>query len=190
MNTLLISGSPRKGNTEYILKTIFDSIKEDKDIILLRELDLKHCDGCLTCDESNKCHIKDDMQNLYEKLIQADIIVLGTPNYFNNVSGLLKDFIDRTNPFYQTDKLKGKKLINVVVGDMGEEECEKVVSNVLNSFKGAHQLELLGSYCFKGLATDDIKNNKELEEQKGSSDQKKGIKEKIKEITEKITSFS
>jgi len=159
MKTLFISGSPRKGNTEFILNKICKSIKGKKELVLLRNKNIKHCAGCLYCDEHKKCAIQDDMQELYGKVQQADLIVIGTPNYFDNVPGLMKDFIDRTNPFYETDKLKGKKLITIVVGGGAIKNSKRVGEQALKYFYKAHQLKLAGSYYFQALHLGEVENN-------------------------------
>jgi len=173
---LFISGSPRKGNTEFILTKIFGAVEGERELILLREKNIKHCLGCLSCSKTKKCAIVDDMADICAKIENADIIVLGTPNYYDNVSGLFKDFIDRTNPFYETGKLKGKKVVVIVVGS-GEIEVTKFVTDqIIKNFTEAHEMNLIDSYCFKALAGNEIENNPEAIEQ-------------INKITEKIKSY-
>ncbi len=136
VKTILISGSPRNGKTESILKEM------DGELILLRNLKIKHCTGCLTCEKTHKCVIQDDMQALYPKLENADVIVIGTPNYFENVPGILKDFIDRTCPQSFSEKLKGKKLMPIIVGEMAIEFQKRVTKNALECFARAHNMIL------------------------------------------------
>ena len=172
---LIISGSPRSGNTEFILKKIFEALPEEKELILLREKSINHCKGCLSCDKLKKCVQQDDMQPIYPKTQSADILIIGSPNYFNNVSGLLKDFIDRTAPLFYEDEisaLKGKKVFFVVVGG-GEVENSQPVIEVLQDFAQIHGIKTIGSHCFKAQNVNDAaKNPKTLEE----------IKKIIKEI--------
>ncbi|MBI5765956.1 flavodoxin family protein [Candidatus Falkowbacteria bacterium] len=61
MKYLLIAGSPRQGNTNYILEKIFSEIDGEKDILYLREKNINHGLGCLVCDETNKCVQKDEL---------------------------------------------------------------------------------------------------------------------------------
>jgi multimeric flavodoxin WrbA len=171
MKVLIISGSPRNGNTEFVLKSVYDSLNINKEIILLRELNIKRCSGCLYCDEHKKCSIKDDMQNIYSKIEEADIIILGSPNYFDNVSGLMKDFMDRTNPFYETDKLEGKSVYAVVVGG-GKLKNHERVAGFIKLFSEAHKMKYIGCKCFKALKYDELKN--------------KNIENEIKEIISEI----
>lgn len=159
MKTLLISGSPRKGNTEFILNKIYKSIMGKKELVLLRNKNIKHCAGCLYCDKHKKCAIRDDMQGIYGKLQKADIIVLGTPNYYDNVPGLLKDFIDRLNPFYKTDKLKGKKLITIVVGGGAIKNSKMMGEQALKNFYDLQEFKLIGSYYFQALNLKEVENN-------------------------------
>jgi multimeric flavodoxin WrbA len=156
---LFISGSPRKGNTEFILNKIYNSIDSEKEIVLLRNENINQCAGCLYCDKHKKCIIKDDMQEVYEKMIKADIFIIGTPNYYDNVPGLLKNFIDRTNPFYETDKIKKKKLINIIVGGGSTKNSKRVEEHALKYFYDCHKLDLAGSFFFQALGPRDIEKN-------------------------------
>lgn len=165
MKTLLISGSPRAGNTEFVLQQIHDQIKTDKQLILLRNKNIKHCQGCLACDVTNKCIQDDDMREIYKQLEQADLFVIATPNYFENVSGLLKNFIDRTNPFYGTDKLKDKKVIYIVTGQTKEKHCQKVFDNAFKIFTFTHKLDDIGHFCSQAEKINDLKNNPDSEKQ-------------------------
>lgn len=162
LNFLLISGSPRIGNCEYILKKVYDGIKsKNKELVLLRNKNIKHCLGCLTCSKNKKtCVTKDDMQELYKKIEWADVIVIATPNYYDNVSGLLKDFIDRTNPYYETDGLKGKKVVEIIVGGGSEVHSKRVAKESLKHFTRAHNLDVAEIYCFSALGPVDVKNDK------------------------------
>ncbi|MFA5078011.1 MAG: flavodoxin family protein [Dehalococcoidia bacterium] len=125
MKLLIVCGSPRNGNTEWMLKSLQGLALEDgaeAELILLRKLDIKMCNGCLACEAGGKkrkglCSIKDDMQSIYPKLMQADAIVFGTPVYFEMVSGLLKNFMDRTCPVWP--RLEDKRFAGVAVAEEG-----------------------------------------------------------------------
>lgn len=156
---LLISGSPRKGNTDFVLATIFNKIIKEKELILLREKNIKHCIGCLSCHNKPECVIRDDMTEIRDKMIRADILVVGTPNYFDNVSGLLKDFIDRTHPFYKAESLRGKKLILVMVGGGKIEGSHEYLKHSTEGFMKYLKLDLVNLYCFQALDQNDIKQN-------------------------------
>lgn len=108
MYILGIVGSARKGgNTDTVVDAILTSSKEcgaQVEKIYLSDLDFKGCIGCGSCEKDMKCILKDDMQEVYSKINKADGLVLGSPTYFYNVSGLMKMFIDRLYAYEIFDK--------------------------------------------------------------------------------------
>ena len=133
MKVIGICGSPRKGNTEWMLGRLLEEVAQsgvETELVLLRELDIKGCDGCLGCEvggteRKGRCRIQDDMQGIYPRLLEADAWVLGTPVYFELLSGLLKNFMDRTCPIWP--KLEGKPVAGIAVA---EEGIGKAVDNL------------------------------------------------------------
>jgi len=125
MKVIGVCGSPRKGNTEWMLSRLLDEIKQcgaEAELLLLRKMDVKMCRGCLTCEKGGKerqgdCIIKDDMAALYPRLISADAIVLATPGYMEMLSGLLKVFLDRTCAIWP--RLEGKRIAGLAVAEEG-----------------------------------------------------------------------
>lgn len=125
MRVIGISGSPRKGNTEWMVGRVLAAAGEagaETELILLRQKDIKLCRGCLTCEVGREqkpgvCVIKDDMAPLLAKMLGADGIVFGTPVYFYLLSALLKNFMDRTVPIWPL--LKGKPAAGVAVAEDG-----------------------------------------------------------------------
>ena len=131
-----IVGSPRKGNTETMVRATLGGAKEagaETEIILLRELELKMCDGCLQCDETGKCHFDDAMNELNERLSEADGFLIGTPARGSLLSGNLKVFLDRTNPLAVPERLKGKVAGIIVVGQSPEDEKEQSIRKAAES---------------------------------------------------------
>ena len=63
--------------------------------IMLNKLTIRPCQACETCKRSLRCRLDDDMQPLYDKLLAADVIVIGTPIYFWSMSAQMKAFVDR-----------------------------------------------------------------------------------------------
>lgn len=128
MYILAINGSHRKGNTEAILKRILDGAKSAGamvELINLREKKIEICRSCMGCENTGTCRIQDDFPRIFEKLARADVLILGSPNYFNNVSGLTKNFIDRMNAHWQDERLEGKKVVLVMPGGYSPESVEK-----------------------------------------------------------------
>lgn len=100
MKLLGLSFSPREmGNTELLLEKVFSGARQlnaETELFRVAGKDIKACDGCGSCFKTGTCHVQDDMQDLYNKLAEADGIVFGTPVYFYNMTAQGKAIIDRT----------------------------------------------------------------------------------------------
>ena len=117
-----LCGSPRKnGNAEWAMEQAlraFEAQGFPTTKTLLSEANIKLCDGSLP--EELEVHpIQDDMRQVEQAMIEADVLVFATPTYFDMVTPQMKNFIDRTDPFYKS--LKGKKALILVVGQADEE---------------------------------------------------------------------
>ena len=103
-NIIIISSSPRTdGNSETLAKAFMNGAIDggnNVELICLRDYNLGYCYGCYACSDSGKCFQKDGMNEIADKLLKADVIVLSTPVYFYTMSGQMKVFIDRLVPVY------------------------------------------------------------------------------------------
>jgi multimeric flavodoxin WrbA len=104
MKVLGIFGSPRRGgNTEALLKEFLRGCREGQaevEEVFLRDLKITPCLEIYACRKDGNCPIRDDMQNLYGKIAEADILVLASPVFFYSVSAQAKAFIDRCQAFW------------------------------------------------------------------------------------------
>jgi len=114
MDIVYISGSPRKNsNTDYLLNVLNSIISGT--MIKLSDYCIESCQACRDCRGKGECVIRDDMQKLIiPKLLKSNVIVLGIPVYFNNVSSQMKLFMDRT--YCLIGLLKNKVGRAIVVG--------------------------------------------------------------------------
>jgi multimeric flavodoxin WrbA len=125
MKILAISCSPRKkGNTVILLTEALKGARQEGAEVELYSVSgktIKPCDGCRTCTEAGKCHIQDDMQELYPKLLAADGIIFGTPVYFYSMAAQAKTIIDRTMVTGHPDMSLANKVggIVAVAGSFG-----------------------------------------------------------------------
>lgn len=161
MNIIAICGSPRKGNTEFILKKLLIKAEEfgaKTELILLREKRIEFCNGCLECDRTGKCVLRDVMQEMYMRLEENDVIIFGSPVYFENVSGMMKNFMDRLVPYCTNKKLIGKKMIVIGVGETGSEMANKVVDK-FNALAESLGLVPFGDMYFRAKEANDIEKD-------------------------------
>ena len=100
MKVLGICASPRgsKSTTRKLVQAALDGAEKSgaaTELIDVCKLDIKYCNACQACFKTGKCVHKDDFQGLYEKILAADGLVWGSPNYFHTVTAQLKTIIDR-----------------------------------------------------------------------------------------------
>ena len=149
MKVIIINGSPRNqgitATTLHLLeKELLDSgVKVD--FVSLAEIEMAHCLGCCSCYRTGHCCIRDDAEKLSELIAEADGIILGSPTYASNVSGLMKDFIDRGH-FVIEQLLHGKACVIVATGEnYGNKDAAKVLKKLVIYSGG----KLSGSIVFK-----------------------------------------
>jgi multimeric flavodoxin WrbA len=99
VKVLAIAGSPRRqGNTDLLLVELLKgavSKGAEVETIVLQNLKFSTCVHCDSCLKEGKCRIQDDMQKIYDKLAEADVIVLASPVQFAGITAPLKAMIDR-----------------------------------------------------------------------------------------------
>ncbi len=167
MKVVGICGSPRKGNTEWMMRKLLEKAAKagvDTELILLREKDIKGCDGCLSCEVGGKerkgvCRIQDDMQQIYPKLVEADGLAFGTPVYFEMLSGLLKNFMDRTCPIWP--KLELKPTVGIAVA---EEGVGKAVEN-LRTYSSVCGMRWVGHVTALAKTPEQVSEDRNVESQ-------------------------
>ena len=98
---LVLSASPRRGGNSDLLCDQFilgaQQVGHHAGKIFLKDKKINYCTGCGTCLNGEKsCPQKDDMAEVLEKMIAADVIVMATPVYFYTMCAQMKTLIDRT----------------------------------------------------------------------------------------------
>ena len=135
MKVIIINGSPRKkGITAAYLHEIEQGLSAQGIEVMFYDLDaikMTHCLGCCSCFQSGHCCINDDAERLSEQIAEADGVILGSPTYASNVSGLMKDFIDRGH-FVIEQLLHEKYCITVSTGEnYGNRDTSKVLRRLV-----------------------------------------------------------
>lgn len=144
---LIIVGSRRNGNSlklANIIKEELEKIRIHSDIIVPGNQKIHVCTGCMDCDKDGICDFTDDMKNNINLIKNDEYIMFITPVRWNLLSGDLKIFIDRLNPLYSRNELKGKKVILVSIGckDNSLYSTEAGITS-LNSFVEAAKMEVV-----------------------------------------------
>jgi multimeric flavodoxin WrbA len=138
----LVCSPRRNGNTEILISEALEEAGKngaETEIIRTTDMNILPCDGCAYCHNKGKCRIDDDMQGLYNKMLKADGIILGSPVYFWSVSGQAKILMDRTYALrYPHHRLKNKPAGAIVVA--GRRGCISALSAINNFFLGQDML--------------------------------------------------
>ena len=107
LNLLAVVGSPRKGKaTDLLVDRAIEGVKSrapncDIKKLNLIEYDIQHCRNCLACRKSKtnepyaKCAIRDDMQQIYEDVLNSDVLIFGTPVHMGYATALMMSFLER-----------------------------------------------------------------------------------------------
>jgi len=158
MKVLGLSGSMRKnGNTAQLIKVILRQCSEagiKTEFVSLAGKKILPCTGCGKCKEKKWCVIEgDDWGDIAEKMLECEVLVIGSPTYYYDVCGHLKNFIDRTYSLYHDRKLLGRKGIAVgVQASAGAERTVKTIEGLLST----HEFASLGSVTGTGTDEGDI----------------------------------
>jgi multimeric flavodoxin WrbA len=169
---LVILGSPRKkGNSSTLAARIAQAAKStgaEVETLFLQDLKISPCRGCDTCQahDSKGCAIKDDMQEIYSKLIKADAWVIASPVYWFTMSAQTKIFMDRCYALsaYAKNPFAGKRIaIAMSYGDIDAVKSGCV--NALRTFQDAFRYtgsKIVGMVYGSAMKAGEIANNKVL----------------------------
>ena len=190
MKALVIIGSPRKKSCYKFSEMIIDNIKKnnlgiEEEYLFLKEYNLEFCRGCGLCvEDENLCPIKDDFKIIDDKIKSANLLILVSPVYENNVSGLMKNFLDRFHYLYFRPQLLNLFGITVSVSSRtGLKEVSNYLDYTLRGwgcrFVDNIKIETIRFYTddkYKQQITDKIINYTENTKKRLLQDYKQKIK--------------
>lgn len=137
MKVIAINASPKgkQSNTLRLVEAVLAGAKEEgaeTDLVDLYSLDIKYCTACNTCYATGECPLFDDFSELFERIMDADGLVLGAPNYINSVPAPMKALFDRMADAIHCQMLTGKYGCSVcTAGGNGEMEVMRYMNEVL-----------------------------------------------------------
>ena len=146
---LILSASPRKsGNSDTLCDEFLRGAQDaghTAEKVFLREKKIGYCTGCGVCYHTHECVQKDDMANVLDKMVKADIIVMATPVYFYTMDAQMKALIDRTVPRYT--EISGKDLYFIVTA---ADTDKQMLERAIEGFRGFTKDCLTGA-CEKDI---------------------------------------
>jgi multimeric flavodoxin WrbA len=175
MKVLGILGSPRVGgNSDILLEQALAGAKDsggEVEKIILSKKKISGCLDCGKCNETGICVIKDDMQEIHKKILEADVVIHSVPVYFWAMTSQMKAYLDRWCAFFDAQwrihkayrpimKVKRIGLITVC-GDTNVSTADPIVHSFKNTcqFSGLHLLEVVQA---SAAAKGEIANNEDV----------------------------
>ncbi len=164
MKTLLaLASSPRRnGNSETLLKEFCRGAEEKGwtvEMVYINKLDFRPCQACDACAKDGRCILKDDMQEIYPKVINSDALVIASPVTFGSLNAQLKMLIDRFQCWYHakytldapfvTDEEKRQGFFICVGALKRKRYCENAIEIVKVFFHNINH-QFAGSLVFRG----------------------------------------
>jgi len=186
-----ICGSGRKeGNTGALVEEVLKGTGSETEFVWLIDLNVGYCTGCMRCVSEGNCWQKDGMTDLYKKIIDCEAIVIGSPGYYGDVSGLVKSMMDRSialgymgigkeseMPMHGRKPLAGKPA--AIVSTVAGHGVERVLET-MERFVNYGEMKLLGKLGAV-VGMQDVRDLKNI------MDEASGLGAKIKEaLREKL----
>lgn len=138
MKILAICASHRKGNSYSVLSKIPEDYPEiDYELLMLKDTNLEDCRGCYTCVRRGEqyCPLKDDRDMIIQKMLDADGVVFQSPVYVNNMTSLMKKFMERLGYEAHRPRFFGKPaMVMAVCGGFGADEANQYMDDIFSSF--------------------------------------------------------
>lgn len=133
---LVINGSPKPGgNTQRMLEKIARDTGCEYELVNLSGLTIRPCIGCVKCAQNNRCIQNDDMRPLYDRIVAANVLLLGGAAYFGHANAATLTFLERLFPLrHVKPQTMGKLAATVCVGGNEAEQSVKQLSYQLESY--------------------------------------------------------
>lgn len=104
---LIVSASLRTNSNSHALAESFAQGAREAghsvEVVSLQNKTIAFCRGCLACQKTGSCVIRDDAVEIAQKMHDAEVIVFATPIYYYEMAGQMKTMLDRANCLYGSD---------------------------------------------------------------------------------------
>ena len=164
---LVITTSLRtNSNSDILAERLIAGAKDaghEVEHISLKRKEIKFCIGCLACQKTQKCVLKDDVIGIAEKVKNADTLVFVTPIYYYEMAGQMKTLLDRLNPLYPSDYRFRKVYMLSTAAEDEASTPEKAVNGLQGWIDCFEKAEIAGTLFCGGITDPGEVNKKEAE---------------------------
>lgn len=151
-NVVVISTSLRANSNSEKLAQSFAKGAEDAGhnvtFISLKGKKIAFCKGCLACQKTGSCVIKDDANEIEKQVLNADVVAFATPIYYYEMSGQMKTLLDRMNSLYTKDYRFRDVYLLSVAAEAEDDTSERAESGLQGWVDCFEKAEMMGSlFC-------------------------------------------
>ena len=101
MKTLIFNGSPRKnGETAYMIRTLQENLGGEYKVVDAYRAQIRPCIDCRWCFDHAGCAVKDEWQEILSYIEECDHIIIASPVYFEEVTGMLLAVMSRLQTYF------------------------------------------------------------------------------------------
>ena len=145
------SGLLMQGVTEELVKYILERSGELHEYMSLAGKNIRGCTGCVRCAEDNVCVLQDDWAPIRDRMLAADAVVFGAPNYYGSINALGHAFLERTFSLRHRERFPLAGKMNAIVA-MGSVEETQVEDYIKSMFRRNYMAEPVGVLRVPGVA--------------------------------------
>ena len=165
---LVISTSPRRGgNSDTLAEEFARGAREagnDVEKVALYDKTIGFCKGCLACQRTKRCVIRDDADTIAQKMLTADVIAFATPVYYYGMCGQMKTMLDRANPLFPADYAFRDVYLLAAAAEEDEHTVEGTVTGLMGWIDCFEKARLAGTVFAGGVtAVGEIQGHPALE---------------------------
>ena len=146
-----ISGSPVKNsNTDRLVNSILEATGLEREFVKLSTINVRPCFACKRCVPDNICKVKDDFQELAEKIKSAHALIIGAYTPYGQIDGFTKALLERFWSFRHVNNLLKGKLCATVLTGLDPSVLDMVNQSLAAEIRDYERMDLVGQLTIQG----------------------------------------
>jgi multimeric flavodoxin WrbA len=151
MGILGISASGRRNRIIHqTVEAIASQIGGEYEVVSLAGKRMNGCIGCTMCASDNICKVKDDWNEIGEKMTRAEVIIFGAPNYYGTINALGHACLERTFSFRHREVFSLQNKVGISVSTTRATDAPDPVKEIIQYFMESNRMRVLGHVSAAG----------------------------------------